>query len=139
MQAVDAGLLASIGVNFIALYAAFRKERTAARKADTEAETERAQADAEIEDRVISRWQAFAQEQEAARQREAGRLEGQLKQVQTELESARKERGECREQSARQEERIEHLMGDVRELRAALKRHGIKSGGSGDHEPLPKG
>ncbi len=129
------GLVASVGVNFVALYAAFRKERTAARAEDTAQHAAAARAEAEIEANVIARWKEFAAEMEAARTREQARTQGQIEQLARELTDARRERSECREESARQSERIEHLTADLRDLRAALKRAGIKAGG-GDPEPV---
>lgn len=135
MDATAVALIASIGVNFISLYASWNKAKTAARVDDIATSAAEADTEAKIEDRVIARWQQLVAEERAARIRETASFDGQIKQVNVELSETRKERAECREQSARQEEQIKHLTEDIKEMRLAFRRAGLKYGSS-DHEPL---
>lgn len=140
MGTTEIALLSSVCVNFVAIYRSFRKSRTEARQADATADTEieaaRAKAEAEIEATVISRWQAYAAEQEAARKREAEALRTEIRELRDELHATHSENVECRERAARQETEIAHLKAEQRGMRAALRRAGITVPGSGDHEPL---
>lgn len=113
----DAALLGSMCVNFIALYGAFRKQRTAAKVADAEA-------DGDIEDGAIGRWQAFAL-----------KLEGKVDAQDRAMDAMRARELECAGKTARQEEQIAHLTQAMRSLRADLKRAGIQPG-SGGHDTI---
>lgn len=115
MNLTDAGLLASMGVNFVSLYAVYRATRTKARKEDAEA-------DDAIETSALGKWQTFA-----------AKLEGKIDQQDKVIDAMRVRELACVEQAARQEERISHLTGELKALRADLRKAGIKPG-TGEHD-----
>lgn len=130
------GLLCSFGVNFLALYGAFRRTKTAANVADVQLEAEAAKVDDTIAAGIIAKWRDYAAKMEQDRERDAAKTAGIIEQMRHELETSRREGGECRERAARQEVTIDNLKDDLKELRGMLKRAGVKPG-TADHDPLP--
>ncbi|HEY1186604.1 MAG TPA: hypothetical protein VGE74_03055 [Gemmata sp.] len=117
MNMTEVGLLCSVAVNFVSLYASVRATRTKARKEDAEA-------DDQIETSALAKWQTIA-----------AKLEAKIDHQDKLIDAMRLRELACVEQAARQGERIEHLTADLKQLRTEMRRAGIKTG-TGDHEPL---